>query len=413
MNLKVSSECFEGSVTPPSSKSHTHRSILIAASANGTSTIKNPLICDDTLATIKAAEAFGAEIITNENNLIIYGTGLHLPTEPINAQNSGTLFRFACALAASLKGDTKITGDSSVLSRPHEPLYDALRKLGCRCQPYKDGIIIKGPVSEYYTKVDCSKSSQYLSALLLASPLFNEVTTIHYRNLVSEPYVEITKECMLNFHSEIIDYEGKTELGKGYFPTTCEIPMDWSSAAFLLAAGAVGGFVSIPITKIPKDGDSAIIEILKNIGADVKIDNDSITVSKSELNGLNIDMKNIPDLFPILASVLSVSKGRSILYGAPQLRFKESDRISATVKMLRSMGANIWETDDGCVIEGVPYLEGGTIDSENDHRIIMSACVLSVKCRNPVTIKNAECYSVSYPDFIINMESLGLVTKNV
>jgi 3-phosphoshikimate 1-carboxyvinyltransferase len=126
---------------------------------------------------------------------------------------------------------------------------------------------------------------------------------------------------------------------------------------------------------------------------------------------MDVDMSDIPDLFPIVAVLLSTADGKSRLYGAPQLRFKESDRIKATVNMLSALGADIAETDDGCSIKGVKRLSGGEIEHHEDHRILMSAAVASLMCDDEVVMRKSNCYDISYPLFIEHVKRLGIGTE--
>jgi len=160
-------------------------------------------------------------------------------------------------------------------------------------------------------------------------------------------------------------------------------------------------------------GDRVIIDILRDVGAAVSVNDDSVAVKKGALRAREIDIGKCPDLFPILAVLLSTAGGTSRLYGAPQLKFKESDRIKTTVEMLTAIGADAEGTDDGCIIKGKKRLTGGTINNEGDHRIMMAAAVASLLCEGPVIMDNAECCSVSYPEFPEHMRSLGMKVEEL
>jgi 3-phosphoshikimate 1-carboxyvinyltransferase len=182
-----------------------------------------------------------------------------------------------------------------------------------------------------------------------------------------------------------------------------------SSAAFPLVAGALGGsVVAKNMDMNDPQGDKRIVDILRDAGAEVSVNGNEVTSSFGKLKGMDVNMNDIPDLFPIVAVLLSTAAGRSKLHGAPQLRFKESDRIKATVDMLRTLGADIQETDDGCVIDGVKRLKGGNIEHHDDHRILMAGAVASLLCDGEVTMNKSNCYDISYPLFLEHMKRLGM-----
>jgi len=216
---------------------------------------------------------------------------------------------------------------------------------------------------------------------------------------------------MKRFGSDVIMIDNGIRIrgGTGYAGRDTIVPSDMSSASFPLVAGALGGSVTaVNMDMSDPQGDKRIVDILKEVGADVSLNGDKVTVSANELKAADIDMGDIPDLFPIVAVLLCTAPGKSVLYGAPQLRFKESDRIKATADMLSALGADVKETDDGCVISGVNRLKGGKAEHHEDHRILMSAAVASLLCDNEVTMTNSGCYDVSYPLFPDHLRKLGM-----
>ena len=152
----------------------------------------------------------------------------------------------------------------------------------------------------------------------------------------------------------------------------------------------------------------AIMDILRRAGAKVISSGSSVTSEKEDLEAVDVDMGDTPDLFPIVAVLLSTAKGTSRLHGAPHLRFKESDRIESTVRMINTLGGDATGTEDGCIIRGVARLRGGSIDHLDDHRIMMAAAVASLVCSGPVSMKDTGCHTVSYPEFVEQMVSLGI-----
>lgn len=407
-----------GTVSPPPSKSHTHRALFLASMAAGESRIEDCLLSADTLATVAACRAMGASIDINLRTATVDGGLLRAPEEPIDALNSGTTMRIAAGICSTFDGPTTITGDGSLLKRPMGPLLDALRARGAECSSFDGGlppVTVKGPGHGGRVSIDGSVSSQFITSLLLSSPLLKEDSEIDVTGgMVSAPYLDVTTHMMHLFGANV-SREGsifKVKGGTGYVPCDYRVPADFSSAAFPLVAGALGG--SCTVTGMDPDdpqGDKAILDILRTAGVDVSANGSSVTVSKGTLKGCELDMGSVPDLFPITAILLSTAEGDSRLYGAPQLRFKESDRIETTVRMINALGGHAEGTPDGCIIHGVPRLKGGSVEHLGDHRIMMSAAVASVVCDGPVEMDDPECADVSYPGFAESMASIGLESE--
>lgn len=406
----------EGRISPPPSKSHTHRAFFLASMAEGRSVITNALLSADTKATLAACKAMGAEVEMTEDGIIIDGGRLHTPKK-VDAENSGTTMRIFAGICSMFDGEVTITGDESLLKRPMGPLLEALAVNGTQCGS-ENGlppVRIKGPNRGGDVSIDGGVSSQFITSLLMVSPMLENDSRITVTgSMVSAPYLDVTVHMMHLFGAEAVRDGNVFSVsgGTGYTPYDYMVPADFSSAAFPLVAGALGGRVTV--TGMDMDdpqGDKAIVDILRKAGAEVSVNGSEITVSESGLKGCDIDMGEIPDLFPITAVLLSTAEGDSRLYGAPQLKFKESNRIETVVNMINTLGGNAEATDDGCVIHGVARLKGGSIVHKGDHRIMMSAAVASLVCDGPVTMDDAECCAVSFPGFPEKMARLGMVSE--
>ena len=176
-----------------------------------------------------------------------------------------------------------------------------------------------------------------------------------------------------------------------------------------MAAGLAGSVTIRGLDIRDPQGDRRILNVLQAAGCAIAIDGKEITVSAAgRPRPLDINMSTIPDLFPIVAVLLATADGKSRLWGAPHLRFKESDRIAMTEQMLKALGADITATDDGCIINGVEKLHGGRVEHHGDHRIMMAAAVASLIADGPVVMENDGCWKVSYPGFIEQMKKIGL-----
>ncbi|MCK9323293.1 MAG: 3-phosphoshikimate 1-carboxyvinyltransferase [Candidatus Methanomethylophilaceae archaeon] len=405
---------LEGIITPPSSKSYTHRAIFLGSLAQGHSIMSNALLSNDTLATIHACEAIGAKITIEGDRIIIDGGKLHAPSEVINTDNSGTTMRIFTGLASMFNTRIEITGDESLQKRPMEPLLDALSQCGVECTSNngKPPVTVKGYNRGGKVTIDGGISSQFITALFMTAPMLSADSEIVITGkMISEPYLDVTMKMMENFgvHTNKNDNIYSIHGNSGYKPHNFKIPADFSSAAFMLVAGALNGKITVTsLDMTDPQGDRRIIDILKMIGVQMNIDGQNIAVEMSSLKAIELDMGAIPDLFPIVATLLATAHGTSRLYGAPQLKLKESNRIETTVNMLKTIGADIEATDDGCIIRGKEKLTGGFIDNKGDHRIMMAAAVASLSCEGPVIMENAECCAVSYPAFIYQMKTLGM-----
>ena len=404
----------EGCVTPPSSKSFTHRAIILASLANGISTVRRPLISFDTKATMEAMKSMGADITVVNGDLKIKSGQLHAPERTIDVCNSGTTLRLLTGIASTFDSEVTLTGDESIRKRPMGPLLESLSRNGvvCGSNNGKPPVTVKGPLSGGDMEIDGSMSSQFVSSLMISSPLAHMPSDIRIKgNFVSKPYADITMSMMRHFGADI------EETGYGYHVRNVPyrsadytVPSDYSSAAFPLVAGALGGKVTVcNMDPDSKQGDRKIMDILRRAGMEITIDGDRVTCERTgRPRSIDVDMSDIPDLFPIVSVLLSTANGRSRLYGAPHLRFKESDRIELTTDMISSLGGRIVGTDDGCIIDGVSMLSGGKIRHEGDHRMMMSAAVASLICEQPVVMDDDSCWNVSYPGFVEQMMSLGM-----
>ncbi|WP_400234181.1 3-phosphoshikimate 1-carboxyvinyltransferase [Methanomethylophilus alvi] len=404
----------EGKVSPPPSKSHTHRAIIMSALSEGRCEVSSPLISFDTRATMDAVRAMGAVVTEREGSVTVECESIHAPDRTIDVMNSGTTMRLMTGISSLFSEKVVLTGDSSIQKRPMGPLLDSLSAAGVECSSNggKPPVEVRGPITGSELVIDGGVSSQFVSSLIMSSPLTGRPTDVRITgHLVSKPYIDITTSMMGKFGVEVTE-EGNVFHAEPqhYRPTDYRVPADFSSSAFPLVAGGIAGRVTARgMDMSDPQGDRKIIDVLKEAGCDVEVSGDEVTCSNTgRLEGAEIDMGDIPDLFPVVAVLLSTAKGRSRLYGAPHLRFKESDRIALTENMLRALGADIRGTEDGCVIEGVERLHGGRIEHNGDHRMMMAAAVASLVSDGPVSMENDACWNVSYPGFPEQMRSIGM-----
>jgi 3-phosphoshikimate 1-carboxyvinyltransferase len=415
VKLVIRGSQADGSVRAPPSKSYTHRAIVLAALSHGDSRITGPLLSGDTLATLKGMEQFGAITRKDGGDLVVRGGKLRAPSGPIDCANSGTTLRLLSGIASLLKSDVVLTGDESLRGRPMKPLLAALNEMGVKATTAKnDGlppITVRGPNHGRWAHIKGDVSSQFISSLLISSALKDLDTEIVITTpLMSRPYVEITRDMMaLHGVTSTETKNGYRVLGgQRYRPRDYAIPGDYSSASFPMVAGALTGRATVTgLDPCDRQGDRAVLEVLRRFGASVSVNGDAVTVEKGALRGASIDVRDMPDSFPILAVLATQASGTTELTNAKHLRFKESDRIATTTSFLRLMGADIEEREDGCVVRGPTRLKGRSIDPSDDHRILMAATVAGLVADGATTVSDGDCYGISYPGFVKDMKTLG------
>jgi len=420
MKVRVRPSIVQGDVYAPPSKSYTHRAMTIAALGKKAD-ILYPLLSKDTMATVRACEAFGATIHVPEGKedvLKIVGVDGHpkVPEDVINAANSGTTLRFMAAVGSLVDGAVVLTGDDSLRKRPNEPLLKAINDLGASAFSTKDDgtapIVVRGKLKGGKTTVDGSISSQFISALLLACPFGSEDTMIKVNGeLKSKPYVEMTLDMLESAGAKVVTDFTKFEIphNQKFNLGSYVIPGDFSSASYLLAAGAITNSKVVVRNLVPsKQGDVAIVSILQQMGANVTWNQKKgvVTVNGADLKGIRIDVGDHPDLVPTLAVLGACAEGVTQITNAAHLRYKETDRLRTMSTELRKMGAKIKELPDGLVIER-SRLYGARLKGYNDHRIVMALTVAGLVAEGETIVDDAGSVEVSYPDFFDDLFSMG------
>jgi 3-phosphoshikimate 1-carboxyvinyltransferase len=414
-------EKLQGEITIPASKSHTIRAVIIASLAKGTSVLINPLFSEDTKAAINACKALGVKIEQKDNMLTVEGCGASpkQPAEVLDMLNSGTSTNLIIGVLASLGIEAEITGDASLRSRPVTALADALTALGCDiefldkqgCPPLR----ISGRIKGRKVEIDASKSSQYVSSLLLACPLLEQDTEIIVKDPTELPYIEMTLKWL---DQQDIKYERdgfsyfKTFGNQIYKPFEKTIPADWSSGTFPICAAAVTDsnvlIKGVDINDV--QGDKAVIDYLKNMGADIEIESSGIRIKGKDLEGKQLDINATPDALPALSVIGCCASGETKLSNVAQARVKETDRIAVMAEELKKMDADIKELPDGLVIKK-SSLKGANVNGRNDHRVVMALSVAALTADGRTTVDTAEAVSVTYPNYVETMQKLGAKFK--
>lgn len=416
MKLLVRKSELSGEAGMPASKSHTIRGLVIAGLASGTSRLIEPLRSADTTAAMAAMRAFGADIIEDVPDTIISGVTPrpHAPQAEIDVGNSGTTLYITCATAALSEGTTTLTGDRQIQSRPIQPLLDALEDLGAEAKSIHGNecapVEITGPMEGGTVQVECP-TSQYLTALLLNCPLAQGDTHIVVPLLHERPYVRMTLDWLDRMGIEY-DNEGLMEFeipgGQTYPSFERQIPADFSSATFFMAAAAITGS-EIVLTGLDMDdpqGDKAVVDMLREMGVEMEIDGLRMVVRGGQMVGTELDLNATPDALPAMAAVACYADGETVLGNVPQARLKETDRIAVMAEELSKMGAEIEELEDGLVIRG-SEMHGASVNGHGDHRVIMALTVAGLGCEGGTQISTAEAVEVTFPNFVELMNQLG------
>jgi 3-phosphoshikimate 1-carboxyvinyltransferase len=425
MDLNVEKVNFvDGTIKAPASKSYSHRAFIAAALAEGQSVLRDPLYSEDTLATLEACENLGALFQRYPDKCIVQGTAgyIRTPENVIDVKNSGTSVRILSSIAAIAPraNYTIFTGDESLRKRPMQDLIDALGNLGVDIVSSQSNgtppIIVKGGFDGGQTDINGSVSSQFISSIIMAAPYSKNPVTLNVRGtFVSKPYVNMTLSVIKHFGIEFeYDTTNVPEYSSYYIePQKYEcadytIEGDYSSASYMIALAAMmPGKVTIEnLYKDSMQGDKIIVDIVRKMGAKVTQTETTLTVDgDGNLEAFDIDLGDAPDLLPTVAILMATANGTSHITGVEHARFKETDRVHNCAIELENVGVDVEELRDGLIIKGSPT--GGTVDSHMDHRMVMAFYILGLKIGD-VKIKNANCYDVSFPNFL---EVMNDITK--
>ena len=391
----------------------------MAGLGEGTSKIYSPAISNDWMLGTEALEMFGAAVEPHANELWeVVGTGgkLKVPDDIINCGNSGIILRFFTALAACCEGHSVLTGDESLrYIRPMQPLIDAINQLGawgvCTKGDGHAPVVVRGPLRGGSAEID-GADSQHVSALLIASALTEGSTEIVVKNPGEKPWINVTlgwlKHCGIECTNENFErYHIRGGGSWGGFEYT--VPLDWSAALYPIVAALITPDSEIRIPSMDIDdtqGDKMVLDILRSMGGDIEMQDDTIVARSSELVGREIDCNDFIDQLTLLAVVGVAAAGNTKLVNAAICREKECDRIKATAQGLSSMGAGIAENKDGLIVHN-SRLHGTKLSSYHDHRMVMSMSVAALMADGQTVIQNAECIKKTFAHFPEQMIALG------
>jgi 3-phosphoshikimate 1-carboxyvinyltransferase len=419
MKLIVRKSRLAGEVVVPASKSHTIRAVAVASLAEGESVIRYPLVSGDTDAAVNCYKALGANIDSSDAKLWkVVGTGgqTTAPGETIDVGNSGTTLRIAMGSAALAPAGqtTTLTGDEQIQSRPVGPLMNALSDLGAKCKSVRNNgrapLEVSGRLVGGKTSI-AATTSQYLSSLLLCTPLGAKDSEIDV-TLLNEPgYVQMTLDWL---DKQGIEYENQqmrrfnVKGNQRYKALDASVPADFSSATFFLCAAAL---VADEVTLLGLDfsdsqPDKGVVDYLRAMGADIAIGAASVKVKAAPLRGTEIDMNETPDALPAIAITAAFAEGETRLVNVPQARGKETDRITCMAEELKKMAVDVEELPDGLIIRPSKP-KAAQLDGRGDHRIVMGLSLAGLNLEGQCVIGPAEAVNVTFPTYVELMRSIG------
>ncbi|MEM0367274.1 MAG: 3-phosphoshikimate 1-carboxyvinyltransferase [Candidatus Nitrosocaldus sp.] len=429
-SVEVRHSRIDGSIVCPPSKSYTHRAVVISSLVDDgrPSIVRNALLARDTNATIHGCRVLGSYIEVGSSDegssrkgrmLIVHGRReFTLGYREIDAENSGTTIRMLAAVSTLVKeGSTILYGDSSLNRRPMQPLLDALRQLGVHCRSLADGtppLLVNGNgIEGGHARITGGISSQFISALLIPSVYARHDVELSIKGeQVSKPYIDSTIAVMRKF-SAVVDndeYKHYSIARQEYKHANFTVPGDFSSAAIILAAGVLaGGSVRVEgLDFALPQGDSKIIDILRDMGARIHVDTGRgmAHVEESMLDGGVFNLADTPDLLPVVAILALKSKGRVEIRGVAHARFKETDRIANLARELSKFGAVVKELDDGLMITPPKTLSNALLESYDDHRLFMVLCIASMLTERSI-VRGLSSVDVSYPSFLDDLARIG------
>lgn len=417
MKATIEPSLISGRVTAPPSKSITQRAYAAALLHKGRTLIHGAGTSDDERAAYEVIQQLGARTTARTAEQIdIISEGVLPESQVINCEESGLAARLFTPIAAISSDKITIEGRGSLLGRPMQGFDEVLSGLGVTINEFNGylPLTIQGPIQARSVDVDASSGSQFLSGILFAlTGVAKEPVTITVSDLKSKPYIDMTLDVLRHFgkpikHDNYCGFHIDPALFTQKDDVEITVESDWSSAAYLLVAGAIAGNVTVRgLNSMSVQADRAILDVINMAGATVTIKEDEVSVQKSELQAFEFDATDCPDLFPILAILAACCEGESYIKGVHRLYHKESNRAESITEMLMNFDVPFSVEDDSLCINGVVELQGTVIESFNDHRIVMAAAVGALRAGSRVDIMDADAVSKSYPDFFKDLVLCG------
>jgi len=412
MDKEIYPFSYNGTIKIHSSKSYFQRAIALSCLTNSNCLINGYSYSDDIHVALKICSEIGFEVILSDDCVKINKIpGLKLKSISFNVGESGLCARMFGVIFSSLFDNTEIHGKGTIKQRKID--FSFLEQLGAKIKSTNIflPISITGKIKAGIINIDGSQGSQLLSGLLIALPFLKEDSIINVRDLVSKPYIDMTIALLADFGIKIVNHNYKSFLVKGSQNSTVStynIEGDWSGAAFHLVGAAISGSVNVEGLNINSlQADRAIIDVLELCGANIKFENNIVSIRKNNLNAFLFDATDCPDLFPPIVVLASCCNGRTIITGAKRLKNKESNRAYTLQEEFGKLGVVIKIEDNNMIIEGGNQILGGNVKSHQDHRIAMALSVMASVSDKPISIRNYEAVSKSYSTFYSDLSSVS------
>ena len=411
MNVTVKNGKLMGEVTVPSSKSVAHRMIIASVLSGSRSSIFGSLNSKDIIATLDCMSTLGATINECQNGVEIEASNLTPYGKVFNVNESGSTMRFLLPLLPAYLSEFSMVGEGRIGERPVSALRKAMGKCGVEVDKDFLPVSVKGRYCSNHFSVNAGVSSQFVTGLLFTLVALGGGTLKIEGELTSKGYIDITIG-VLEKYGVSVSFEDNiytVSLPNGMVaPREIRVNGDWSSACFWIVAGVLNGDITIKGLEYPDhQPDSIILSLIKEMGGKVTCNQGAVRAMKSDLKAIEFDADGSPDIVPILAVACSCAEGVSTITGTRRLRLKESDRVKAVTDMLSACGVKVESGENHIKIWGTNNIKGGVIDSVRDHRIAMSGIILGSVSSGDVTVKEVECVSKSYPDFLKDFALLG------
>ncbi len=390
MNITVTPGQLNGTVPVIPSKSQVHRLLICAAFSDKPTTLICPEINQDIEATALCLQALGADIVYEQDRYHIKPIATAKMHPVLDCQESGSTLRFLLPIAGALGVNATFIMSGRLPQRPLSPLWEEMERHGCSLsRPTETTIAVSGKLAPGEYTIDGSVSSQFITGLLFALAILPGENQLEITgNIESKPYITMTCKALEQFG---VQFSNGKIVGAFPFcgPKEIYAEGDWSNGAFFLAANTMGSKISVHgLDEASFQGDRAVADILRTMDGPI-----------------TVDVKDIPDLVPILAVVAGAKSGATF-QNIQRLRLKESDRVASVVQMLTALGASAFATDDTLTVHPGKY-KRCSVNSHKDHRIAMAAAIAATVAEGPVTIIDAQCVQKFYSFFWEVYRSLG------
>lgn len=413
MNIKLEKfGSYEGTIIVPGSKSITHRALICASLNQNPSIIENANICEDTIITMNLLKTIGVKFEINNTTIKVIPPAVFTkPKKIINAKNSGSSIRFLIPIFFILFKEFKVQVDERMVKRLILTKYE-----GIEFKSYLENqkTIIEVTDLDLSLLINNPTTSQYTSGILM-SLFINQNFKYQIKDEIwNNPYVQMTIKVMEHFNKVVTNNSTLNLITKNNPPLPFLVESDYSLASNFMVMGALNGKIKLKNFNSSIQGDRKIIDYLKKMNVSIIYDNDTLIIEKSNITNTFLDMTDTPDLIPIIASLMAVTKGTSSIIGFEKLPYKETNRLDEIINILNTLGSNIKKINNKLIIEGTPYLNNpSNLRLPNDHRLIMMVLAISSRFINPIEISGIEAVTKSYPSFIKDFLKCRRLYENI